>query len=51
MTLEKLIHTYEVRLKEKENFLKDRHNDVVEGIAIQLKETLKDLRLLQQYSK
>jgi hypothetical protein len=40
----KLIHDYEKRLREKNTFLQKTHNSHVEGIAIQLAETLKDLK-------
>lgn len=43
--LNKLIYDYEKRLKEKKDFLQNKwHNSHVEGIAIQLEETLKDLK-------
>lgn len=42
--LNKLIYDYEQRLKEKKDFLRRQHNSHVEGIAIQLEESLKDLK-------
>jgi predicted adenine nucleotide alpha hydrolase (AANH) superfamily ATPase len=45
--INQLIYEYEKRIKEKEQFLKQRHNDVVEGIYIQLQESVKDLKRIQ----
>ena len=43
-----LVHNYEKRLKEKKDFIKKKwHNSHIEGIAIQLEETIKDLKRIQ----
>jgi len=53
LTFETLIWKYEQQIQEKKDFLEKKwHNDVVEGVYIQLQKSLEDIRELQKnYSK